>query len=156
MYIVAPKVSLRDITLGSRKLTQKDFLKVQPTWILSADKTSAYFLRMTDPALWSINLAGTGPTTARELCRLIEGTGYDSRCALTLDPNGRVYSVFRVNNPNYYDFKAKKPWSHGFHTLPDGTLTPLHNHMALIVAKDGTIYVTIIYPFTLLKIDPIK
>ena len=182
------KVSLRDITLGSRKLTQEDFLKVPPTWILNADKTSAYFVRMTDPALWSINLAGNGPTTARELCRLIEGKGYDSRCALTLGPDGRVYSVFRVDNttgfgggylhhllryspknnqtedlgvlavknPDYYDFKAKKPWSHGFHNLPDGTLTPLHNHMALIVAKDGTIYVTIIYPFTLLRIDPIK
>ena len=39
-----------------------------------------------------------------------------------------------------------------FHTLPDGTLTPLHVIMALIVAHDGTIYATTIYPFTLLRI----
>jgi len=38
--------------------------------------------------------------------------------------------------------------------LPDGTLTPMHAHMALAMAKDGTLYATIIYPFTLLKIDP--
>jgi len=41
---------------------------------------------------------------------------------------------------------------HGHHTLPDGTLTPLHVIMALIVARDGTVYATTIYPFTLLKI----
>ena len=32
--------------------------------------------------------------------------------------------------------------------------TPLHVHMALIQAKDGTLYATIIYPFTLLRIEP--
>ena len=42
-----------------------------------------------------------------------------------------------------------------FQTLPDGTLAPLHHHMALIATHDGTLYATIIYPFTLLKIDPI-
>ena len=45
---------------------------------------------------------------------------------------------------------------HGFHTLPDGTLTPLHVIMALIVARDGTIYATTIYPFTLLKVESVK
>lgn len=69
--------------------------------------------------------------------------------------------VLAVKNKDFFDFgpgpdgKAK-PWTHGYHTLPDGTLTPLHNHMALIVAHDGTLYATIIYPFTLLKIDPIR
>ena len=28
------------------------------------------------------------------------------------------------------------------------------NHMAMIVARDGTIYVTVLFPFTLLKIEP--
>lgn len=66
--------------------------------------------------------------------------------------------VLAVKNPDFFNFNAgpdgKPPaWSHGFHKLPDGTMTPLHHHMALIVGRDGTIYVTIIYPFTLLRVD---
>ena len=44
---------------------------------------------------------------------------------------------------------------HGYHTLPDGTLTPLHVVMALTVARDGTVYATTIYPFTLLRIPAV-
>jgi hypothetical protein len=67
--------------------------------------------------------------------------------------------VLGVKNPDWFDFGPgkdgkPKPWSHGFHKLPDGTFTPLHVHMALIQTKDGTFYGTSIYPFTLLKIDP--
>jgi len=68
--------------------------------------------------------------------------------------------VYAVKNPDFFDFKApplKNPDgstrpTHGFHTLPDGTLTPLHVIMATIVAHDGTVYATTIYPFTLLQI----
>ena len=69
--------------------------------------------------------------------------------------------VFAVENPDFFNFAAgpsKNPDGsarpvHGYHTLPDGTLTPLHTIMALIVTHDGTIYATSIYPFTLLKIE---
>ena len=72
--------------------------------------------------------------------------------------------VFAVSNPGFFDFASgprKNPDGssrpvHGFHTLPDGTLTPLHVIMALIVARDGTIYATTIYPFTLLKVESLK
>jgi hypothetical protein len=72
--------------------------------------------------------------------------------------------VYAVKNPDFFDFKApqaKNPDGslrpiHGYHTLPDGTLTPLHVIMATIVAHDGTIYATTIYPFTLLKIENVK
>lgn len=72
--------------------------------------------------------------------------------------------VLAVTNPEFFDFSkgpGKNPDGsprpvHGFHTLPDGTLTPLHVVMALIVAHDGTIYATTIYPFTLLKIESVK
>ncbi len=65
--------------------------------------------------------------------------------------------VLAVKNPDFFDFRPgpdgkPKPWTHGFHKLPDGTLTPLHCHMALLVARDGTLCVTVIYPFTLLRI----
>ncbi|MCI0703374.1 MAG: hypothetical protein L0241_20025 [Planctomycetia bacterium] len=66
--------------------------------------------------------------------------------------------VLGVKNPDWFDFSPgkdgkPKPWSHGFHKLPDGTYTPLHVHMALIQTKAGDFYATSIYPFTLLKIE---
>jgi hypothetical protein len=83
------------------------------------------------------------------------------------DPNTRTMDnlgVFAVRNPGFFDFKgnqARNPDGslrprHGYHTLPDGTLTPLHVIMAMIVARNGTIYATTIYPFTLLKIETVK
>lgn len=64
--------------------------------------------------------------------------------------------VLAVRNPDFYDFAAHLPWSHGYHTLPDGTLTPLHAHMGLIVARDNTIFATILYPYTLLRIEDFR
>lgn len=72
--------------------------------------------------------------------------------------------VVAVKNPGFFDFtgtQAKNPDGslrprHGFHTLPDGTLTPLHVIMATIVARDGTVYATTIYPFTLLRIPAVR
>jgi hypothetical protein len=74
--------------------------------------------------------------------------------------------VLGVKNPDFYGLPLDaggaidpatgkaRPWTHGFHKLPDGTLTPLHHHLAAQVAGDGTLYVTILYPFTLLRVDP--
>ncbi|MEX2120528.1 MAG: hypothetical protein WD847_13120 [Pirellulales bacterium] len=77
---------------------------------------------------------------------------------------GASLGVLAVRNPDFFNFAAG-PMSnpdgsprpvHGYHTLPDGTLAPLHVVMALIVAHDGTIYATTIYSFTLLKIEGVK
>jgi hypothetical protein len=94
------------------------------------------------------------------------GTGYLHHL-VRYDPRTHQMAdlgVIAVKNPNFFDFKgpqAKNPDGslrprHGFHTLPDGTLTPLHVIMALIVARDGTIYATTIYPFTLLRIEAVR
>lgn len=94
------------------------------------------------------------------------GTGYLHHI-IRYDPKAKQkedLGVITVKNPDFFDFKgvqAKNPDGslrprHGFHTLPDGTLTPLHVVMATIVARDGTIYATSIYPFTLLKIPAAK
>ena len=80
------------------------------------------------------------------------------------DPKTRRHEdlgVLRVENPDYFDWSSgpdgkPKPWTHGFHHLPDGALTPLHAHMGLLAARDGTLYATILYPYTLLKIDAYK
>ena len=74
--------------------------------------------------------------------------------------------VLAVKNPDFFfqspgakpghpATNSEHPPYYGYHTLPDGTLTPLYNHLAMIVTRDGTIYVTIIYPFTLLKIPAV-
>jgi hypothetical protein len=94
------------------------------------------------------------------------GAGYLHHL-VRFDPRaGRMddLGVIAVRNPSFFDFKgpqAKNPDGslrprHGFHTLPDGTLTPLHTVMAMHVARDGTIYATTIYPFTLLRIPAVR
>lgn len=74
----------------------------------------------------------------------------------------RDLGVYAVSNPGYFDFTGPqatnpdgslRPRS-GFQVLPDGTLTPQHAMLALLVAHDGTIYATTLYPFTLLRISP--
>jgi hypothetical protein len=83
------------------------------------------------------------------------------------DPAAKTMSdlgVYTVDNPDFFDFKGPQAKNangslrprHGFHTLPDGTLTPLHVIMAMIVAQDGTVYATTIYPFTLLRIPALR
>jgi hypothetical protein len=94
------------------------------------------------------------------------GTGYLHHL-VRYDPAAKRtddLGVVAVKNPGFFDFKgpqAKNPDGslrprHGFHTLPDGTLTPLHVILATIVAKDGTIYATTLYPFTLLRIPAVR
>ncbi len=91
------------------------------------------------------------------------GTGYLHHVT-RFDPKLKSMTdlgVITVKNPDFFDFKApqaKNPDGslrpiHGFHKLPDGTLTPLHVVLAMIVASDGTIYATTLYPFTLFKIE---
>lgn len=72
--------------------------------------------------------------------------------------------VIAIKNPDFFNF-AGGPYknadgsprpSHGYHTLPDGTLTPLHVILGMIVAKDGTLYATVLAPFTLIKIESVK
>ncbi len=161
-----------------------------PTWQLAPDGRHAWLILMNDPTLLHIDLQNA---TAESRGRILDGKAPDSRCALTIHPDGKIYAlvrtdnesgfgtgyfhhlvrydpvankhedlgVLKVSNPDYFDWSPlpdgkQKPHTHGFHRLPDGTLTPLHAHMALIAGRDGSLYATIIYPFTLLKIDGYK
>jgi hypothetical protein len=94
------------------------------------------------------------------------GTGYLHHL-VRYDPAAKTMTdlgVVAVKNPDFFDFKgpqAKNPDGslrprHGYHTLPDGTLTPLHVLLATLVAKDGTVYATTLYPFTLLRVPAVK
>ncbi len=169
-----------------------------PDWRITRDGKTAYMQLLDDLRMFSVDLSGSvgKPVIATDLGNRIEGEGPDSRGSISIAPDGKVYSVVRINNrtgfgdgflhhlvrfdpktksmtdlgvltvtnPDFFDFKgpqAKNPDGslrprHGFHTLPDGTLTALHVIMAMIVARDGTVYATTIYPFTLLKIGKLR
>ena len=91
------------------------------------------------------------------------GNGYLHHVIRHEPSTGRMndMGVLAISNPGFFDFSAppaKNPDGsdrpkHGFHTLPDGTLTPLHVVLAAIVTRDGTLYATTLYPFTLMKVD---
>ncbi len=168
--------------------------RVHPDWRLAADGRTAYLQLLNDLRMFRVDLsAPEGQSViAVNLGNRIEGEGPDSRGSISIAPDGRVYSmvrvdnktgfgtgylhhlvrfdpssstmndlgVLKVSNPNFFDFTAPRKKNedgtdrpiHGFHTLPDGALTPLHVIMSTIVTHDGTIYATTIYPFTLLKV----
>ncbi|MCE9588966.1 MAG: hypothetical protein K8S99_00395 [Planctomycetes bacterium] len=174
------------------------------TWVMTPDGKTAYLIAMSKPNLYRIDLSGPADTEStvkmEDLGPVLGGTGHDSRSALTIAPDGRVYCIMRVDNttgfgagylhhltrydphqkkmedlgvlavknPDFYglplnkgaaidpETKKPRPWTHGYHELPDGTLTPLHAHMALVAARDGSLYATILYPYTLLHFDAPK
>jgi hypothetical protein len=94
------------------------------------------------------------------------GTGYLHHLVRHDPASGAMddLGILAVKNSDFFNFAAgrtKNPDGterpiHGYHTLPDGTLTPLYVIMAMIVTHDGTLYATTIYPFTLLKIETVK
>lgn len=186
------KVTVRPIKVDGELFTRANRSAI-PTWNLAADGRTAYLVLMQDPSLIVIDLYSRGrKVKARNFGKMIDGEAPDSRAALSIAPDGRIYVIVRVknttgfgkgmlhwltrcdpitqkieqlgvlavSNPDYYPFKTAKElgkkWFHGFHYLPDETLTPLHAHMALIVAHDNTMYVTILYPYTLLRIDQFR
>ena len=186
------KVTQRPIEIGGKTFARESRSSI-PTWNLDADGRTAWLILMNDAHLLSIDLSSKGKKVkGTNHGLMLKGEKPDSRSALTIAPDGRIYTlisvqnktgfgkgklhhlcrfdpkkgrhedlgVLAIENPDFFDFKPasgkKPPWSHGYHTLPDGTMTPLHNHMALIATRDNTLYATIIYPFTLLKIDAFR
>lgn len=188
------KVTTRPIEVDGKRWDPKREDASIPTWVLTADRKRAYVILMSDPTLIEIDLSGGGDVVkAKSYGRMLEGKEPDSRCALCLSPDGRLYAVVRikndtgfgtgflhhltrfdpktgkmedlgvltVQNPDYFDFEhgpdgKKPPNSNNMHRLPDGTLTPMYHHMAMTVAHDGTVYVSIIAPFTLLRLEQFK
>jgi hypothetical protein len=185
-------VEVLDLASDGRAVGAADDKLGPACWAVTADARAAYLVRMSDPTLFRIDLAAGGAKLpVADLGKLLGGKGFDSRGSLIVGTDGKVHSLYRVDNetkfgggylhhlvtydpktgaatdrgvlgvknPDWFDFSPgpdgkPKPWTHGFHKLPDGTYTPLHVHMALIRTADGTFYATSIYPFTLMRIDP--
>ena len=69
------------------------------------------------------------------------GSGYLHHLAVYDPASGKIEDrgVLAVKNPDFYDFAAKKPWSYGFHRLPDGTLIlPGHGPATTVGAERRT------------------
>ena len=187
------KLTTQPILLDGERLTRtRADTHTLPLWHIADDGKTAYMTIMNQAKLYRIDLGGevTGPVTMTTVGTLVEGPKPDSRCALTIAPDGRVFAivtvdndtgfgarrlaklavydpgtgecrelgVLAVKNPDFYAFDSgpdgKLPGHmRGFQTLPDDTLVPT-NGFGLDAAADGTVYVTILYPFTLLRIDP--
>lgn len=198
------RVSVRDMVLeGGKEFAPKgasDDIDVPidqkwiPNWVLSADRKSAYLIRMNHPEILQINLASDAlKVPVKNLGKIIEGPNPDCRSAISLGPDGLIYAVVTVNNeakfgggaglvhltrmdprnskaedlgvivvknPQAIDDLRKgpdgkdRPFMHGYAKLKDGTLTPQYQALGAIVARDGTVYVQLLYPYTILRIDP--
>ena len=57
-----------------------------------------------------------------------------------------------IGNPDYVETQTAdgkvKPWHHGVYRLADNKLLPRYVIMGICAARDGTVYVTTLYPFT--------
>jgi streptogramin lyase len=75
------------------------------------------------------------------------------------DKAPRDFGPVGIANPDYAKFTGADgkplPWHHTVRTAKDGTLTPWVP-MGVCAAADGSVYVTTIAPFTLLKFAPEK
>ena len=65
--------------------------------------------------------------------------------------------VLTVRNPDFFNFGPDAngktpPFSHGYVKLPDGILTPQYQPLGSITARDGSVYVLILYPYTLIRV----
>lgn len=58
-----------------------------------------------------------------------------------------------IGNPDYTEFTDADgdnlPWHHGVYQLDDGTRLPRYTVMGITAARDGTVYLTTLYPLTL-------
>jgi len=106
-------------------------------------------------------------TDCRAMCVGPDGTVW-AGVAATFEGRGRILHVvsyrpgeaaprdhgpIAISNPGYATFTdaagKTKRWHHGVHRRDDGTLVPRYVIMGICAARDGTVYLTTLYPFTL-------
>lgn len=72
-------------------------------------------------------------------------------------PAPRDHGVVGIANPNFTPFVGKDgkpmPWHHALRKAKDGTLSPWVP-MGVCAARDGSVYIETIAPFTLIKFSP--
>jgi sugar lactone lactonase YvrE len=152
-------------------------------WDITPDGKTMYCVAMSGNQLYSFDLTQTGPAlNGKSLGTLLPDVKGNTDCrAMCVGPHGDVWADvlgdnyqhlvtyhpgdaaprdlgrLAVRNPDYTDFtdSSKKPhiWHHGLREEKDGTKVPLY-HMGVCEGHDGKVYVTYIYPYTVLQIDP--
>ncbi len=151
-------------------------------WDISPDRKTLYAVAMSGNQLYRYSLTGSGKalrgTGLGKLLPMAQKTDCRAMC---VGPDGRVWAAvlekgkllhlvsFKegdhsprdhgalfVTNPDYTEFTdgAGKtfPWHHGMKKQADGKMVPRY-HMGVCEARDGSVFVTTIYPFTLLKVE---
>ena len=73
------------------------------------------------------------------------------------DKAPRNHGPVSISNPNYTDFKDKAgkplPYHGGLRTLPDGTVTTRYIILGVCQGKDGSVYMLMLHPYTVLKVE---
>lgn len=74
------------------------------------------------------------------------------------DKHPHDFGPVKFTNPHYTDFKDKfgkdLPYHGGIVTLPDGTMTSKHVTLGIAEDQRGAVYMLILQPFTVLRVDP--
>lgn len=152
-------------------------------WDITPDGKTMYSVAMSGNQLYSFDLTQTGPNlNGKKLGKLLPDVSGPTDCrAMCVGPRGDVWACvlgggyqhlssyhpgdsgprdlgrLAVRNPNYTEFKDSAgkalAWHHGLKEEKDGTKVVLY-HMGVCEAQDGRVYVTYIYPYTVLEIDP--
>lgn len=137
---------------------------------MSGNQLYRYDLTATDKLLRGQSLGKLLPQAAKTDCRAMCVGPTGTVWAAVLEMGKRLHLVsYRegdkaprdhgelfVTNPDYTTFRdsAGKPnrWHHGMKKLPDGRMVPMY-HMGVCESRDGHVYLTVIYPYTLLKVS---
>ena len=152
-------------------------------WDVTPDRKTLYAVTMSGNQLYRYDLTEPGKILpGQSLGKLLPDAAKTDCRAMCVGPTGTVWMAvldkgsylhlvsyrkgdkaprdhgeLHVSNPDYTHFTdeagKKMPWHHGMRTTVDGKLVPLY-HMGVCQARDGSVYVTTIYPFTLLKVAP--
>ena len=138
---------------------------------MSGNALYSYDLAKEGPALEGKShgaiIAGAKETDCRAMCVGPDGTVWMGVEATTeakqkllrlasYKPGNKAcidHGPIAIRNPNYTEFQEKDgkdlPWHHGVYKYDDGTLLPRYVVMGICAARDGTVYVTTLAPFTL-------
>lgn len=115
-------------------------------------------------------IAGAEKTDCRAMCVGPDGTVWAGVAATFKESGQRLHLVsytpggaapvdhgpIAISNPDYTEFTDNSgkplPWHHGVHQVEDGPMLPRYTIMGICAARDGTVYLTTLYPFTLHEI----
>lgn len=99
--------------------------------------------------VWAAVWQGNGGPGANGALHLVSYRAGERGC--------RDHGAVRVSNPDYTEFTDPEgkplPWHHGMRRTEGGDLVPLYS-MGITEAADGTVYMTVICPLTLLRFAP--